>query len=128
MATMAPYLPPGGDANVFESDLSGSESDSGLYTNDEGREGDDEQSDFFHEGAGPACGIPGVIQWWEEDKIDCDDHDPKFEQILNGSLPFLTDVPRGQDKSAAGEILQQAEHQISMQEAERQGEEDYPTA
>eukprot|EP00058_Branchiostoma_floridae_P027726 XP_002613217.1 hypothetical protein BRAFLDRAFT_73150 [Branchiostoma floridae] len=85
-----------GDAeSVFESDLSGSESDSGLYTNDEGREGDDEQSDFFHEGVGPACGIPGVIQWWEEDKIDCDDHDPKFDQILNGSLPFLTEVPRG---------------------------------
>ncbi|XP_029832098.2 LOW QUALITY PROTEIN: G patch domain-containing protein 2 [Ixodes scapularis] len=49
------------------SSLSSSESDAGILTNDEGREGDDEQSDFFHE-AGPACGIPaGVMAWWDEE-------------------------------------------------------------
>ncbi|CAN8000582.1 unnamed protein product [Ixodes hexagonus] len=49
------------------SSLSSSESDAGVLTNDEGREGDDEQSDFFHE-AGPACGIPtGVVAWWDEE-------------------------------------------------------------
>ncbi|XP_014667594.1 PREDICTED: G patch domain-containing protein 2-like [Priapulus caudatus] len=49
------------------SSLSSSESDLGVYTNDEGREADDEQSDYYHE-AGSTCGIPDVKDWWELDQ------------------------------------------------------------
>ncbi|XP_071440652.1 G patch domain-containing protein 2 isoform X2 [Hetaerina americana] len=49
---------------MSSSSLSSSESDTGIYTNDEGREGDDEQSDWFCE-PGAAYGIPGVKTWWE---------------------------------------------------------------
>ncbi|XP_022248790.1 G patch domain-containing protein 2-like isoform X1 [Limulus polyphemus] len=49
------------------SSFSSSESDCGIVTNDEGREADDEQSDFFHE-TGPVYGVPGGPSWWEEDE------------------------------------------------------------
>lgn len=41
--------------------MSSSESDPGIYTNDEGREGDDEQSDWVGECSG--SGAPGET-WW----------------------------------------------------------------
>ncbi|XP_064483684.1 G patch domain-containing protein 2-like isoform X2 [Ornithodoros turicata] len=69
------------------SSLSSSESDAGIHTNDEGREGDDEQSDFFHE-TGPACGIPGIIAWWEEESVG--DMDARLTAILRGSLPHMS--------------------------------------
>ena len=54
---------------------------------------DDEQSDFFHE-AGPACGIPGVIPWWENERVNSGDEamvsDKQFQQILNGSFQHLS--------------------------------------
>ena len=52
--------------------------------------GDDEQSDFFHEN-GPACGIPGIIPWWENDHDSGDpvEKDEKFEKILNGVFDYL---------------------------------------
>lgn len=65
------------------SSLSSSESDAGILTNDEGREGDDEQSDFFHEG-GPTC-------WWDE--LD-GELDARFEAILAGSLKHLSPAAR----------------------------------
>lgn len=56
-------------------------------------EADDEQSDFFHE-AGPACGIPGVIPWWENERVNSGDEtivsDKQFQQILNGSFQHLS--------------------------------------
>ena len=53
--------------------------------------GDDEQSDFFHE-PGPACGIPGIIPWWEKEKLtDFEEKkDPVFESILTGSFEHLS--------------------------------------
>ncbi|XP_036003432.1 G patch domain-containing protein 2 isoform X3 [Fundulus heteroclitus] len=74
-------------------------SDGGLYTNDEGRQGDDEQSDWFYEGepgsgSGPggACGIAGVVPWWEREAASeaLDLVDPVFNSILTGSFPLLS--------------------------------------
>ncbi|XP_075722011.1 G patch domain-containing protein 2 isoform X2 [Rhipicephalus microplus] len=65
------------------SSLSSSESDAGILTNDEGREGDDEQSDFFHEG-GPSC-------WWDELHGELD---ARFQAILAGSLKHLSPAAR----------------------------------
>ena len=52
--------------------------------------GDDEQSDFFHEN-GPACGIPGIIPWWEDEggAGDATQRDENFEKILNGVFEYL---------------------------------------
>ncbi|XP_048738096.2 G patch domain-containing protein 2-like [Ostrea edulis] len=67
------------------SGLSSSESD-GLLTNDEAREADDEQSDFYYE-SGPACGIPGIIKWWENGQGEIEsESDRHFQQILSSSL------------------------------------------
>ncbi|KAF3702759.1 G patch domain-containing protein 2 [Channa argus] len=74
-------------------------SDGGLYTNDEGRQGDDEQSDWFYEGepgsgSGPggACGIAGVVPWWERETApeELDLADPVFNSILTGSFPLMS--------------------------------------
>ncbi|XP_028858794.1 G patch domain-containing protein 2 isoform X1 [Denticeps clupeoides] len=68
-------------------------SDGGLYTNDEGRQGDDEQSDWFYEGeAGGACGIAGVVPWWERDSTELDLNDPVFNSILTGAFPLMSQV------------------------------------
>ncbi|ELT96581.1 hypothetical protein CAPTEDRAFT_219858 [Capitella teleta] len=86
------------------SSLSSSESSDGLFTNDESREGDDEQSDFFHE-IGPACGSPGIIPWWQ---ADLDDplqlglppvRDPTFESILSGSFEYLSEASKNSFKA-----------------------------
>ncbi|XP_067098314.1 G patch domain-containing protein 2 isoform X1 [Osmerus mordax] len=69
-------------------------SDGGLYTNDEGRQGDDEQSDWFYEGepgSGGACGVAGVVPWWErESGEELDLVDPVFNSILTGSFPIMS--------------------------------------
>ncbi|XP_006076254.3 G patch domain-containing protein 2 isoform X2 [Bubalus bubalis] len=83
------------DELMSESDSSSlSSTDAGLFTNDEGRQGDDEQSDWFYEKeSGGACGIAGVIPWWEkEDPTDLDKNlpDPVFESILTGSFPLMS--------------------------------------
>ena len=63
--------------------------------------GDDEQSDFFHE-IGPACGIPGIIPWWEANQGLSDTRadlqlgvppvrDPNFDRILNGSFEYMSE-------------------------------------
>ncbi|XP_006822164.1 G patch domain-containing protein 2-like [Saccoglossus kowalevskii] len=80
------------DSDSETSSLSSSSDDFGLYTNDEGREGDDEQSDFFHE-PGTVYGVPGVIPWWDRDRMAVDDSlekDPHFESILNGVFPLMS--------------------------------------
>ncbi|XP_037352448.1 G patch domain-containing protein 2 isoform X2 [Talpa occidentalis] len=83
------------DELMSESDSSSlSSTDAGLFTNDEGRQGDDEQSDWFYEKeSGGACGITGVIPWWEkEDPTDLDKNlpDPGFESILTDSFPLMS--------------------------------------
>ncbi|KAF6073316.1 G-patch domain containing 2 [Phyllostomus discolor] len=83
------------DELMSESDSSSlSSTDAGLFTNDEGRQGDDEQSDWFYEKeSGGACGITGVVPWWEkEDPAELDKNlpDPVFESILTGSFPLMS--------------------------------------
>ncbi|KAG8443761.1 hypothetical protein GDO86_009080 [Hymenochirus boettgeri] len=83
------------DENMSDSESSSiSSSDAGLFTNDEGRQGDDEQSDWFHEGeSGGACGITGVIPWWEQGdstELEKELPDPVFESILTGSFPLMS--------------------------------------
>ncbi|XP_030051883.1 G patch domain-containing protein 2 [Microcaecilia unicolor] len=85
----------GSDENMSDSESSSiSSSDAGLFTNDEGRQGDDEQSDWFYEGeAGGACGITGVIPWWEQEdstELEKELPDPVFESILTGSFPLMS--------------------------------------
>lgn len=61
--------------------------------------GDDEQSDWFYEGepgsgSGPggACGIAGVVPWWEREtgSEELDLADPVFNSILTGSFPLMS--------------------------------------
>lgn len=74
-------------------------SDGGLFTNDEGRQGDDEQSDWFYEGEpgpgsvpGGACGVAGVVPWWERETAseELDLADPVFNSILTGAFPLMS--------------------------------------
>lgn len=67
--------------------------------------GDDEQSDWFCEGEPGsggvgACGVAGVIPWWESDACaeDLDLNDPVFSNILTGSFPLMsTNTRRGRN-------------------------------
>lgn len=61
--------------------------------------GDDEQSDWFYEGEpgsgsapGGACGIAGVVPWWEREtgSGELDLVDPVFNSILTGSFPLMS--------------------------------------
>ncbi|XP_076463653.1 G patch domain-containing protein 2-like [Babylonia areolata] len=74
------------------SSLSSSEVDSDVYNNaDEGREADDEQSDFFHETE--ECGVPEMIPWWDGDGIIDGSMSPgqeEFDQILSGALSLMS--------------------------------------
>lgn len=55
------------------------------------RQGDDEQSDWFCEGeAGGACGIAGVIPWWDRESNELDLNDPVFNSILTGAFPIMS--------------------------------------
>lgn len=87
--------PKASDELRSESDSSSlSSTDAGLFTNDEGRQGDDEQSDWFYEKeSGGACGIAGVVPWWEKEdpaELDTNLPDPVFESILSGSFPLMS--------------------------------------
>nr|XP_029532450.1 G patch domain-containing protein 2-like isoform X2 [Oncorhynchus nerka] len=88
----------GSDEDMSDSETSSvsNSSDGGLYTNDEGRQADDEQSDWFYEGdPGGACGVAGVIPWWEREAgEELDLADPVFNSILTGSFPIMS--PRAQ--------------------------------
>lgn len=83
---------------VSDEDMSDSEtssvsnsSDGGLFTNDEGRQADDEQSDWFYESeVGGACGIAGVVPWWDRDSNELDITDPVFNSILTGAFPLMS--------------------------------------
>ncbi|KAJ8396866.1 hypothetical protein AAFF_G00011890 [Aldrovandia affinis] len=57
------------DENMSECETSSvCSSDPGLFTNDEGRQGDDEQSDWFFEGeCGPGMGVPSLLSGWDAD-------------------------------------------------------------
>ncbi len=69
--------------------------------------GDDEQSDFYYE-AGPTCGIPGVIPWWETEKHPENgdsEMDPNFQKILTGSFDYLTNSSQRNFKTRVSKLL-----------------------
>ncbi|XP_029982462.1 G patch domain-containing protein 2-like isoform X2 [Sphaeramia orbicularis] len=59
----------GADENMSDGETSSTcSSDPGLFTNDEGRQGDDEQSDWFFEGdCGVGTGVAGLMTNWDSD-------------------------------------------------------------
>uniref|UniRef100_A0A3Q3INT8 G-patch domain containing 2 like n=1 Tax=Monopterus albus TaxID=43700 RepID=A0A3Q3INT8_MONAL len=59
----------GADENMSEGETSSTcSSDPGLFTNDEGRQGDDEQSDWFFEGdCGVGTGVASLLPKWDSD-------------------------------------------------------------
>ncbi|KAG8202113.1 hypothetical protein JTE90_010474 [Oedothorax gibbosus] len=65
---------------ISSSGLSSSDSDYEVQ-NEESREADDEQSDFFQE-SGPTCGIPSTSPWWEESPFE-----PNEKQMLDPNFP-----------------------------------------
>ncbi|XP_067152948.1 G patch domain-containing protein 2-like isoform X5 [Apteryx mantelli] len=69
----------------FETSSVCSSSDTGLFTNDEGRQGDDEQSDWFYEGeCVPGFTVPNFLPKWGAD------HRSEVERIDSG-LDKLSD-------------------------------------
>ncbi|XP_051951788.1 G patch domain-containing protein 2 isoform X2 [Xyrauchen texanus] len=98
----------GSDEEMSDSETSSvsNSSDGGLYTNDEGRQGDDEQSDWFYEGEpGGACGIAGVVPWWERDSNELDLNDPVFNSILTGAFPIMS---QGSQRGFQARLARQA--------------------
>ncbi|XP_074852846.1 G patch domain-containing protein 2-like isoform X4 [Carettochelys insculpta] len=77
----------GSDENMSECETSSicSSSDTGLFTNDEGRQGDDEQSDWFYEGeCVPGFTVPNLLPKWGTD------HRSEVER-MDSSLEKLSD-------------------------------------
>ncbi|XP_035204518.1 G patch domain-containing protein 2-like, partial [Stegodyphus dumicola] len=70
--------------DASSSGVSSSDSECGL-TNDESREADDEQSDFFHE-PGPVSGVPGFPPLWHDNQLMSDISDPKFKLVLSENI------------------------------------------
>ncbi|XP_030890238.1 G patch domain-containing protein 2-like [Leptonychotes weddellii] len=71
--------------NCSETSSVCSSSDTGLFTNDEGRQGDDEQSDWFYEGeCVPGFTVPNLLPKWAPD------HCPEVERMDSG-LDKLSD-------------------------------------
>ena len=69
--------------------------------------GDDEQSDFFYE-AGPACGVQGIIPWWEKEKTMEEEEMPKdsnFDKILTGTFDFMTTSSKRTFKARVSKLL-----------------------
>ncbi|XP_055966803.1 G patch domain-containing protein 2 isoform X2 [Sorex fumeus] len=94
------------DELMSESDSSSlSSTDAGLFTNDEGRQGDDEQSDWFYEKeSGGACGITGIVPWWEKEQpadLDKNLPDPVFESF-QARLSRLHGMPAKSIRKSGG--------------------------
>eukprot|EP00064_Thunnus_orientalis_P009731 superscaffoldBa00001254_g9757 len=69
----------GGNENMSEGETSSTcSSDPGLFTNDEGRQGDDEQSDWFFEGdCGVGSGVASLLPSWDSDnQLSLEDNRP----------------------------------------------------
>ncbi|XP_070698934.1 G patch domain-containing protein 2-like [Pempheris klunzingeri] len=76
---MAKELRDAADENMSEGETSSTcSSDPGLFTNDEGRQGDDEQSDWFFEGdCGVGAGVAGLLPNWDSDnQLSLEDNRP----------------------------------------------------
>ncbi|XP_059149597.1 G patch domain-containing protein 2-like isoform X1 [Physella acuta] len=99
-----------------ESSLSSSEFDSDLNANNEdAREADDEQSDFFHE-PGPACGIPDIVPWWENERVTDEplQIDSDFEKILTGTFAHLPKFSNQSFKARMGRLLSGTGREIRL--------------
>ena len=113
--------PDGGDgmevASVSqESSLSSSEFDSDINVNNEdAREADDEQSDFFHE-PGPACGIPDIVPWWENERVTDEPLrvDSDFEKILTGTFGNLPKYSNQSFKARMGRLMSGTGREIRL--------------
>ncbi|XP_076631201.1 G patch domain-containing protein 2-like [Colletes latitarsis] len=73
-------------SKISSSSISSSDSEAGLITNDEDREGDDEQSDWI-----------GEPSWWDDGESTNEDKvttDSAFQMILHGSFEHATDKAR----------------------------------
>nr|XP_046268600.1 G patch domain-containing protein 2-like isoform X2 [Scatophagus argus] len=79
---MAKECRDGADENMSEGETSSTcSSDPGLFTNDEGRQGDDEQSDWFFEGdCGVGTGVASLLPGWDSDN----------QPSLEGNRPSAT--------------------------------------
>nr|XP_033808239.1 G patch domain-containing protein 2-like isoform X2 [Geotrypetes seraphini] len=86
----------GSDENMSECDTSSvcSSSDTGLFTNDEGRQGDDEQSDWFYEGECVSrFSVPSLLpKWGTEHHSDMERIDPGLGK-LSDSMFLLPSRP-----------------------------------
>ncbi|XP_046364324.2 G patch domain-containing protein 2-like [Haliotis rufescens] len=96
------------------SSLSSSESE-GLITNDEGREADDEQSDFFLE-PGPSCGIAGIIPWWENERVTDSEvlMDKQLGSILTGSFEHMPESSRQSFKTRVSRLMASSGREIRL--------------
>ena len=67
---------------------------------------DDEQSDFFHE-PGPACGIPDIVPWWENERVTDEPLriDSDFEKILTGTFAHLPKLSNQSFKARMGRLM-----------------------
>ncbi|XP_015587043.1 G patch domain-containing protein 2 isoform X2 [Cephus cinctus] len=73
-------------SRISSSSISSSDSETGIITNDEDREGDDEQSDWI-----------GESSLWDDTESTTEDKvttDPAFQAILHGSIDHLSDEAR----------------------------------
>ncbi|XP_043261316.1 G patch domain-containing protein 2 isoform X2 [Colletes gigas] len=73
-------------SKISSSSISSSDSEAGLITNDEDREGDDEQSDWI-----------GEPSWWDDGESTNEDKvttDSAFQMLLHGSFEHATDKAR----------------------------------
>ncbi|KAK3792247.1 hypothetical protein RRG08_007327 [Elysia crispata] len=99
-----------------ESSLSSSEFDSDINANlEDAREADDEQSDFFHE-PGPACGIPDIIPWWENERVTDEPLriDSDFEKILTGTFAHLPKLSNQSFKARMGRLMSGTGREIRL--------------
>ncbi|XP_077945979.1 G patch domain-containing protein 2-like isoform X2 [Gasterosteus aculeatus] len=94
------------DENMSEGETSSTcSSDPGLFTNDEGRQGDDEQSDWFFEGdCGVGKAVAGLLPSWESDnQLPLEDNrpSPTFLQPARPSQRgYRCHSPRGPGSAA----------------------------
>ncbi|KAL8598275.1 hypothetical protein ACOMHN_035225 [Nucella lapillus] len=94
-----------------ESSLSSSEVDSDVYNHaDEGREADDEQSDFFHEPE--ELNLPEIVPWWEVDGIidsSMSLGQDEFDQILSGALSLMSSTSQRNFRKRVDKFMARAE-------------------
>lgn len=100
--------------------ISNSEGDSDATfscSNDEGREADDEHSDFFHEG-GTTC---GVIPWWEnasgrnfQNNIDQNGPDSDLDHVLNAKSCLARLIGKGRKFKCGRRLFQARVSELSF--------------